>query len=198
MDGESGSAPTTEEVNCAECGVLLTEGQDREETEGGFFCRPCFDELRAQVREAWESQGKDINYPMAMVGALLGAVVGVFVWWGFTVVTEIGFGLVAVVIGLAVAKGATLFSGNKRSSGLQGLSVAVSTIAFFWASYLVNRTFILQAYAQKEQEVALPWLPSLDLLVDVVGIDFGVMNLVFLGIVVYEAWKIPAPIRMAD
>ncbi len=198
MEGESQFTPTAEEVNCAECGVVLAVGQDREEVEGKFFCRPCFDDLRVQVRVVLGSQGENINYPMAVVGALLGAVMGGLVWWGFTVITEIGFGLVAVVIGFTVAKGACFFSGNKRSSGLQGLSVAVSGIAFFWASYLVKRTFILRAYAQKGQEVVLPWLPSPDLLVAVVGVDFGVMDLVFLGIVVYEAWKIPAPIRMAD
>ena len=36
------------------------------------------------------------------------------------------------------------------------------------------------------------------LFVEVVGLDFGLMDLIFLGIVVYEAWRIPAPIRLAS
>lgn len=182
------------EIRCAECRTVLGTGQDRETTEDGVFCRTCFHNLTAQLEQVIAAQGSDINYPMAVVGGLVGGTVGVVAWWGFTVLTEIAFGLVAVVIGFTVGKGVTILSGHKRAQGLQILSVAISVLGFVYASYLVNRTFFLRAAAQEGAESVLPWLPTPALLFEVVKLGFGVMDLVFLAIVVYQAWKIPAPI----
>ncbi len=187
-----------EEERCAQCGTLLAEGVDREVTEGGVFCRTCYGALREQVRMAIQAQGADIPYSNAVIGAVLGGALGAAVWWGFTVVTQIAFGLVAVVIGFAVGKGILLMTGNKRAQGLQILSVVVSGLSFFYASYLVNRTFILRAFAEDGEEMILPLLPSPELLVNVIRVNFGVMDLVFLAIVLYQAWKIPAPLQPAD
>ena len=197
MDGET-PVDGAAETRCAQCKSVLHEGQDRQETDGGVFCRVCFDQLQEEVRRSLEAQGQDINYPMATVGALLGGVAGAVVWWGFTVITSISFGLVAVVIGYTVGKGAMILSGHKRSVGLQGLAVVVSALSYFYASYLVNRTFLLQAMAERGQEAALPLLPDPGLLVEIVSLSFDVMDLVFLAIVLWQAWKIPAPIRFAE
>ena len=143
-----------------------------------------------------EAQGQDVNYPAAALGGLAGAVAGVLAWWGFTVLTSVAFGLVAIVIGVAVGKGVVMASGNKRHRNLQALSLLVSMAAFFYASYLVNRTFIQRAYAEKGEAVALPLLPEPGLFLAVVSGGFGVMDLVFLAIVGYEAWKIPAPLAI--
>jgi len=187
-----------EEERCAQCETLLREGAEREVTEGGVFCGTCYSALREQVRMAVQAQGEDIPYPMAAIGAVVGGILGAVVWWGFTVVTQIAFGLVAVVIGFAVGKGILLMTGNKRAQGLQILSVIVSGLSFFFASYLVNRTFIMRALAEDGEELLLPLLPSPELLVKVVGLNFDVMDLVFLAIVLYQAWKIPAPLQLAD
>ena len=100
---DNGTVAEPETIRCSECNSALTEGQDRETTEDAVFCRPCFNNLTAQLQQAVAQQGQDINYPMAAVGGLAGAAVGVLVWWGFTVVTNISFGLVAVVIALLPA-----------------------------------------------------------------------------------------------
>jgi len=194
---ESETTGESREIRCAECHTVLAEGQDREETDDAVFCRPCFNNLTAQVQQAIEAQGRDVNYAMAAVGAVLGGALGVLAWWGFTVMTNIAFGLVAVVIGLTVGKGTTLLAGGKRAQGLQILSVVVAALSFFYASYLVNRTFVHQAWAADGTQGVLPWLPNPGLFVQVVGLDFGAMDLVFLAIVAYEAWKIPAPLTIA-
>lgn len=191
-----GTRPDTEEIRCAECQRRLTEHEDRVETEDGAFCRSCFDNLRAQLASLTRAQSQDVNYASAFVGGLLGGAVGVAVWWGFTVLTQVAFGLVAVVIGITVGKGVVMFAGSKRSIGLQALSAAVAGAAFFYASYLVNRTFILRALAEEGRSVDLPWIPELDLWIDVVKASFGVMDVVFLAIVLWQAWKIPAPLRL--
>lgn len=197
MEEETQTAKPEEE-RCAQCKTALADSMDREVTEGGVFCRTCYGALREQVRMAIQAQGGDIAYPMAVIGAVLGGALGAVVWWGFTVVTQIAFGLVAVVIGFAVGKGILMMTGNKRAQGLQILSVVVAGLSFFYASYLVNRTFIMRAFAEDGEEIILPFLPSPELLVNAVGVNFGVMDLVFLAIVLYQAWKIPAPLQLAD
>jgi len=49
--------------------------------------------LKREVRRSVASISEDINYPMALLGAVLGGALGVLAWWGFTVLTKIGFGL---------------------------------------------------------------------------------------------------------
>jgi hypothetical protein len=127
---------------------------------------------------------------------VLGGAAGAAVWWGFTVVTNIAFGLVAVVIGVAVGKGVILFSGGKRHVNLQFLSVVVSIVAFFYATFLVNRTFIERAFAKRGETLIIPLLPEPDQFFRVVRAGFDIMDLVFLAIVVWEAWRIPAPIHL--
>ncbi len=186
----------SEAVRCAECGTQLSAGQDRETTGDSVFCRPCFNNLTAQLQQAVATQGQDINYGMAVVGGLAGAAVGVLVWWGFTVVTNVAFGLVAVVIGFAVGKGVLMFSGNKRSQGLQITSAVIATLGFFYASYLVTRSFLLKALAEEGRELVLPLIPTPGMLFTVIQMGFGFMDVVFLAIVVYQAWKMPAPMRI--
>ncbi len=193
---EHGTDAEPEAVRCAECGTVLSEGQDRETTEDAVFCRPCFNNLTVQLQQGVAAQGEHINYSMAVVGGLAGAAIGVLVWWGFTVVTTINFGLVAVVIGFAVGKGVVMLSGNKRSQGLQITSVIIATLGFVYASYLVNRTWVQKALAEEGRELLLPWIPTPDVLIGVLQLGFGFMDVVFLAIVIYEAWKIPAPMRI--
>jgi hypothetical protein len=183
-------AGTHSEIHCSQCATTLVEGQDRETTDDGVFCRSCFHELSAQVRQVVSAQGAEINYINATVGGLGGAAIGVLVWWGFTVATEISFGLVAVVIGFAVGKGIEILTGGKRHLNLQIMAVAISVLAFVYAKYLVIRTFI-------QQEVLLPLLPDPGLLVEVLKLDAGLFDLIFLAIVVFQAWKMPAPIELA-
>ncbi len=183
------------EAGCAECGTSLREGQDRETTEDGAFCRPCFNNLTHQLQQVARIQGEGINYSLALVGGLAGGALGAGAWWGFTVLTEVAFGLIAILIGIAVGKGVVLATGGKRARNLQFLSVGISIVSFFCATYLVTRTFIERAYA--EQGLTLPLLPDAQTFFDVVRAGFGIMDVVFLAIVVYQAWKIPAPFEFA-
>jgi hypothetical protein len=194
--GFSATHSGNREERCAECCKLLTAEEDREKTEGGVFCRCCFDKLKTQIKQALEEQNKNINYPMAFAGGLAGGILGVLVWWGFTVLTGIAFGLVAVVIAYTVAKGALLLSGGKRSQELQIMSVCIAIGSFFYASYLVNRTFMQNYMAEQGDQVILPLLPNLELFLQVLKPGFGIMDIVFLAIVVWQTWQLSAPIKL--
>ncbi len=187
-----------QEVRCAECETVLVEGQDQEVTDDAVFCRPCYNNLTAQVQTVVAAQGQDINYMNAIVGGLGGAALGIVVWWGFTVLTNIAFGLVAVVIGFAVGKGIVLLTGGKRHLNLQILSGVLSVIAYFYASYLVTRTFVNKALAADGQDVILTMLPDPALFVEVISMNFEIFDIVFLAIVLIQAWKMPAPVNIGE
>ncbi len=189
-------APDPATESCAQCGRMLTP-EDRVAAGDRVFCRSCYSSLRAELEQVARNMSSDINYANAAAGAVLGGMVGALVWWGFTVITHIAFGLVAVAIGFLVGFGTVRFAGGKRSGGLQAVSVAVSLVSFFCASYLVNMTFINKALAEQGEIDRVAFPPdSLDLAFRVLAVNFGVMDAVFLAIVLYEAWKIPKPLEL--
>lgn len=193
MSDETAGSAT---IQCAECGMTLHEGMDVQQTDDAVFCRPCFDKLTAHLHQAIAEQSTDVNYAMALVGGTVGGVLGALVWWGFTVVTNIAFGLVAVVIGIAVGKGVVWLSGHKRHLNLQIMAVVISLLSFIYASFLVNRTFIQKAFEEDGTPVEIALLPSAEFFVEVLKAGFSPIDLLFLGIVIWEAWKIPAPVEI--
>lgn len=182
-------------VQCMQCERELDSDEPRHEVEGGVFCAGCYDALRSTVARAIAAQSEGVNYPMAALGGVLGGVGGALVWWGFTVATNIAFGLVAVVIGYAVGHGVLRLGGHKRAMGLQGLSVGIALASFIFATYLVNWSYANQAM-EANQMASLPLVLPLSVIIDLMKAGFNPMDLLFLGIVLYEAWRIPAPLRL--
>lgn len=199
MDEPQSSASMTAAAtseSCAQCGSSLAS-DDRVAAGDRLFCRSCHASLRAELEREVASMSTGIDYSRATIGALLGGVVGALAWWGFTVLTKIAFGLVAVVIGLLVAHGAMRFAGGKRSLGLQVLSVFVSLMSFVVATYLVNMTFVNRMFAERGDTFRLTFPPAnLDVFARVLTADVGLMDAVFLAIVLYQAWQIPRPIAL--
>ena len=180
-------------ATCAQCSKTLS-ADDRVSAGDREFCRSCHTSLREELEQAVAAQSSDINYVNAAFGAILGGIIGVLAWWGFTVLTHWTVGLLAVAIGFLAGHGAVRFAGGKRSAGLQWVSIAVALVGYCCATYLVNMTFINKALAEKGDAARIGFPPgSLDGFVRVFTAGFGLMDLVFLAIVVYEAWKIPRP-----
>jgi hypothetical protein len=188
-DGPPPAAPST--ATCARCDKTLTES-DRVLAGDRAFCRSCYEVLTVELQRAVQQLSHDVNYPMAALGATLGGAAGALAWWGFTALTGIGFGLIAVVIGFLAGHGAVRFSGGKRGVGLQAIAIGAGALAFFVATYLVNMTFINLALQQRGEGWRVPFPPdSLETLYRIIALNFGAMKLVFLAIVIYEAWTIP-------
>ncbi len=177
------TSATAATATCARCDRTLS-GDDRVEADDRVFCRSCHETLRHQIELSLGAMSSDINYPMAFVGAVLGGAAGAALWWGFTVLTKISFGLIAVAIGYAVGWGTIRFAGDKRSRGLQVLSAAVALASYFVATYLVNATFINKALAERGDGQRIAMLPTDPaLFARVVAVGFGLMDFVFLAIV---------------
>lgn len=187
--------PEAAAAACAQCAVPLAD--DRVVLADRSLCAPCYAALAAELTRVLNATATNVNYPLALLGALLGGALGAVAWWGFTIVTRISFGMVAVVIGYLVGHGAMRGAGNKRTASLQALSAAVATVSFAAATYLVNMTLINRELLRRGEAFQVPLVPaSLAQLTDVLGIGFGAMDLAFLGITVWQAWSIPRPLRL--
>ena len=58
----SSESPEDAQVRCAECKRVLSDGEERVETDdGAIFCPTCYEHLAAQVRRVVEAQSADIN-----------------------------------------------------------------------------------------------------------------------------------------
>jgi hypothetical protein len=188
--------PESSPGTCARCDKAVSE-RDQVPAGDRIFCRSCYEVLTFELRRAVEEVSANVNYPRATLGAILGGVAGALVWWGFTVLTKIGFGLIAVGIGFLVGHGVVRFTGGKKSRGLQILAVVVGAASFLVAAYLVNMTFINEVLAQRGDAFRVPFPPtSPELAYRVLGVNFGIMKVVFLAIVMYEAWIIPRPPKL--
>ena len=196
MADDEGTGAVERVETCAECGKLLSPG-DRVEAGGKVFCSSCHAMLRDQLTTAVRAMSEDINYPGAAFGAVLCGLGGALVWWGVTVVTHWSIGIVAVGVGWAAGWGTLRFSGGKRSPSLQMLSAVVAAGCWVLASYLVNMTFINKSLAEANETFRVAFPPqTLKLFVEVMKSGFGIMDVIFLAIMVWEAWKFPRPIAL--
>jgi len=102
-----------------------------------------------------------------------------------------------VAIGFGAGKGVTILSGHKRHLNLQIMAVVTSVLGFACAKYLVNRTVFMRAVAEHGESLVLPLLPDAQRFYNVASAGFDLMDIAFLAFMIYEAWKIPAPIAIA-
>jgi hypothetical protein len=192
---ETANAPVIE-ATCAQCSRVLS-AEDRVASGDRLFCRSCYATLRVELEQVISAMSSNVNYANATLGAILGGTLGALVWWGFTALTHVALGLLAIAIGFLTGLGAVKFAGDKRSGGLQAISIASALVSYVVATYLVNMTFINKALAERGAAGRVEFPPqNLELFYSVVAADLGIMDLVFLAIVVYQAWKIPRPIAM--
>lgn len=178
-------------TQCMECEQAVNDG-DAVKTENGVFCTTCYNRLLAQFETLVQDTGRHINYPVALMGALIGGALGVVAWWGFTYVTHYAFGLIAIVIGMAVAKGIDLSTGGKRSRGLQGIAISVTLLSYFYADYLVTRSFAIREDHLLADRLTL--IPSMDIFYRVCSYNLDAMSLVFLGIALWQAYRMTQPL----
>lgn len=182
-----------EEQKCLECEKFFIS-KDMVQTEDGAFCMPCYDAILKTVKELAQFQNTDINYLFSAVGGILGAGLGMFIWWAVTFYSGYAVGIVAIVIGVTTARGITLFNGNKRSQQIQMMAVVMTILSYFYASYLVTRSFVLKQNSAQYIDI-LTLVPTPEVFFGILKNTFNVFNLVFLGIAVWQAWTMTKPFK---
>jgi hypothetical protein len=186
----------SEERKCLECNIVLDD-EVGVETDQGAFCEACYGVLLETVKEFAATQNKNINYPLSVFGGVAGGVIGACIWWAVTFYSGYAVGIVAIVIGIAVAKGITLCNGGKKSLSLQIIASIVTVISFFYAKYLVTRSFIL-AEGPSEYLDVFTLLPQPHVFYNLVMETSDILTIVFLGIAVWQAWIMTKPYKMIE
>jgi len=179
---------------CAQCECTL-QPDFTVVTENASFCTGCYTALKDAVEQQVAAQTQGINWVGAVVGGLLGAFMGAGAWWLFTILTKWSFGLVAVAIGFAAGVGVVAGAGNKKARSLQVLSTLLAAVGYVMGHYWVVRTFVQREAESRGLVMDLPVIPEWGLLQEIM-MNFGVMELIFLGIVLWQAWSIPNPTRL--
>jgi hypothetical protein len=131
-----------------------------------------------------------VNYLGAILLGFAAAVLASLLWYGFVVLTNIQFGLVAVIIGWAIGFGVVKGSGNQRGFGLVVISLALTLFAMMYSLYLVIRHFI----NEETGEALFPIFadPIVMVMLNVAYIKEDLLTLLFWAIALYGAYKLPS------
>jgi hypothetical protein len=89
---------------------------------------------------AVESFEDQINYPMAFVGAIAGAAIGVAMWAGAAYLSDSFYYITPIIIGVLAAKGATSF-GRKGHISIAILGLIVGTIGIIVGDFAETAAF---------------------------------------------------------
>jgi hypothetical protein len=155
---------------------------------------PTADELRREQTEGANMVG-------ALVYGLVAGAIGAAIWFAIVVVTNYQVGLLAVIIGALVGTGVMIGSGRKRNMRLQLLSVVLTLAAMAGAEYFIVRHFVVEYLVQQGTASAadVPLFFPLDLAWEfvVAAVQDDPLTLVFWGIAVWTAFRVPAAPRIS-
>jgi hypothetical protein len=175
-----GSAPAQ---TCKICGVSISGPSYR--VNGSPVCSACAD----RVRQGAPSQA-DSAYPRALLLGVLGAIVGLALYAGFTILTHIVIGYVSLAVGFIVAKAMLMGSGGVGGRKYQ-ITAAVLTYA---AVSLASIPIALSFSHLPVDAIPLSRLIQLGLLSPFLELQAdtfqGLIGLVILYVGINIAWKL--------
>ncbi len=181
-----------ETLTCAVCSkkidslgaytILKTSKSGKIET---VLCPQCSE----QFQDRPEQETLNPNYPIAFIAGIAGAAVAGIIWYYFVILTEIQFGLVAVLMGWLVGKSVVWGAGNKRGERLQYLSVSLTIIAIIFSEYLVLNHYFIEEFGSEYGNL------TFDDFITAYGYYFsdasGFFNFIFYAIALWQAYKTP-------
>jgi len=149
------------------------------------------------TEELLAKQTSDANMVNALLYGLGAGVIAGGIWFAIVMVTQRELGVVAVAVGWLVGQAVVLGSGRKRGLRLQLLSVLIALATMAGAEYFILREAVV-AYLGEQvgatQAATLPVFMPLDLAFDLMtsAIQDDPLELVFWGIALYAAFRVPA------
>lgn len=129
-------------VKCAGCGKdLKVEERHSFEGENGediYYCDECI----AQINSALEEETKNPNILFATAASIFAGIVGGFIWYWFTVLTNWQVGYLAIALGWFVGIATCFGAGHKKGKMLQAISVATTLITLLLAEFMISLHYI--------------------------------------------------------
>ena len=193
-------AKATENVVCANCQKTVTGSEALsfrgKKGEDVYICSTC----KQQVDTAYRHETENPNlFGATALGIVAGIVAGV-VWYVVEILTSYRIGYIALgagyLIGLAVVWG----SGKKRGTILQLISVSITLLSIWCASYFAELYYINKAIAQEasqqgEQLVSYLWVSPFH--PELLKMMISPIGLLIWGIALYIASNIPRVRKLA-
>jgi hypothetical protein len=139
--------------------------------------------------------GKDLL--LAVVGGLIGAIVGGIAWGYLVKSTETELGIAAIGVGVLAGFGVAFFARGARGVPLQVIAAAAAAFGILWGKYfafvLVGRDFLEEQFGAPGRS-ALPLFSgeTFSLFTDGFTDLFSGFDVAWIVFAVYTAFRIPA------
>ena len=133
---------TPQRVRCYCCGSFTQspDGWKYRLRHGGHsaVCPSCVGKVEMELVEMTSHP----NFGGAVLLGALAALAGSIAWYGFTLVTDREYYILALGIGWLVGKAVVLGSGNKRGVGLQAVAGLLAFVGVMGGRYLLVNHFV--------------------------------------------------------
>jgi hypothetical protein len=126
------------------------------------------------------------NFPLAVAAGLGSAVIGAALWAGFVYVTQYQLGLIAVAVGALVGYSVRV-AGRGVDTKFGVLGAVCGALGWLLGTIAVDLAMVSQVNDMPFSEVLAQ--TDLDKLIALMSATSDVMDLLFLGICVYEGYR---------
>jgi hypothetical protein len=135
------------------------------------------------------------NFPLAVIAGLTAAIAGAVLWAGVTVATDYKLGLMALAVGYLVGQ-AIRIAGQGIDAKFGYLGAACGFLGCAGGAVLCNVVFYAQGKSLSLAQTLDVLTP--ELMARLVQIAFDPMDILFVGIGVYEGYKFAFKFRIAE
>lgn len=101
---------------------------------GRGVCSACAAQIRSELEREKAGAG---DLPGAVLGGVVGALLGGAAWAGVAIASGLAIGYVAVLVGFLAGKGVVIGAGKRKSVQLQVVAVACAVLGLLAGKYLI-------------------------------------------------------------
>ena len=145
----------------------------------------------ADPRESTEPSGRGLA--LAALAALAVAIAG-GVLWGYVVKwSDYEVGIIAWGIGFAAGTAVVFASGGRRGVPLQAIAIVSALIGILLGKYLSFALVVLEDAERLGIDIGVFSTEMRDIFRESLSDVFGAFDLLWVGLAVFSAWRIPRP-----
>jgi hypothetical protein len=171
-------APEKAQMACANCSRAIESTYYGWNT--AYVCPSCHEQLSKQHQ-------KPGSFFLALLFGAGAAVAGALLYYGIAALTNMEFGLIAIVVGIAVGKAVRAGAGAEAKKRYRALAIILTYMS-------ITATYVPSVLEGSEGgSVLFAAIFSLVLPFLMIAQFENIMGLVILAIGIYEAWKLSAP-----
>lgn len=176
-------AGVTDGPPCAVCGESIPEGE-AQSVNGHPTCAPCVTRIHAELAA---QRVTGAHLPLAILGGGVGAFASAALWAAIAIATEYEIGYVAVLLGFLSGLGVKLGARTARGPKLQAIASVWAVVGLVAAKYfMVAHLAVSSGFSDSYLDPRV-----FEVFAEVVRRASSVFDLLWLGLAVYAAWRVP-------